>query len=91
MGIDSHFTNVILHHAEVEDTLQIFGQLLLRYANIFNAGDRFVIATAAHENVETGLAHRPDIVDARRVKNTDHGSLPTPFTQMLLQVVDLAD
>ena len=50
-----------------------------------------MIATAAHEDVEAGLTHTPDLGDLALVEHTQDRAFVAMFAQMIIQVGNLGD
>ncbi len=57
---------------ELFDGADVLGQVLDRDGDVLDDRDRLVVAAHAHQETQTGLAHRPDILLSRRIEH-DHG------------------
>ena len=56
---------------ELFDGPDVLGEVLDRDGDVLDDRDRLVVAAHAHQETETGLAYRPDILLSRRIEHDD--------------------
>ena len=56
---------------ELFDGPDVLGKVLDRNGDVLDHRDRLVVAADAHQESQTGLAHRPDILLSRRIEHDD--------------------
>ncbi|MCD6059518.1 MAG: hypothetical protein K0Q89_3048 [Thermomicrobiales bacterium] len=54
---------------EVFDGRDVLGEVLDRDGDVLDDRDRLVVATHAHQETQTGLAYRPDVLLSRRIEH----------------------
>ena len=68
----------------------VFGQMLQRYGTVFDEGHGFAIAAHGHHDIQTRLAHFPDIALQCAVQDLYNGSRQLQIAHQLAELSELA-
>ena len=66
----------------------VVGQVLQRHRAVFNKADRFAVTFEAHHDVQTGLAHFPQVFLRRVVNHFNHRTGQAEVAHQLHQLFD---